>query len=110
MNRKLVINAAAASALVVTLFSTSAGAQKNYTDGGDLYGGAHSATKGKQAPAKQVKDQGASRTGKFDPYTEGARTKGNLAPAQKFPDERPQPDDVAKAGKFDPYTDGRNKK
>ena len=51
-------------------------AQKNYTEGGDLYSGSH--TKKKASP-----NQSPAKSGKFDPYTDGA-----------------------KAGKADPYTDG----
>jgi hypothetical protein len=72
-------------------------AQKNYTDGGDLYSGAHS--KDKANP-----NQTAAKSGKFDPYTDGAKksTKSELAPSKKADPYT----DGAKSGKFDPYTDG----
>lgn len=71
-------------------------AQKNYTDGGDLYGGSHT----KKANPKQ----GAAKSGKFDPYTDGASksTRSDLT-ARKKADPNT---DGAKSGKFDPYTDG----
>jgi len=77
-------------------------AQKNYTDGGDLYGGAH--TKGNKAQGS------AAKQGKFDPYTEGANksTKANLNPnstSAKTGKVDPYTEG-AKSGKFDPYTDG----
>ncbi|MGO4306507.1 hypothetical protein [Cupriavidus sp. RAF12] len=105
MNRKLLFSA---SAVVAARAGTPASAQRNYTDGGDLYGGAHAAG-GKQTASKHLKKQDANRSGKFDPYSEGEKTDTHLAPAQKSPDERPQPDDVARSGKFDPYTEGRSK-
>lgn len=43
MDRKLVLSVLTAAAMVALSVST-AHAQKNYTDGGDLYGGAHAAT------------------------------------------------------------------
>ena len=96
-----------ATAAVVALLAAPAMAQKNYTDGGDLYGGSHT-TKAKPSSPEKGKE-GASKAGNFDPYTDGVRTKSNAAPAKKLPDERPQPDDVARSGKFDPYTDGQSK-
>jgi len=102
----------AASAIVAVLLSAPVGAQKNYTDGGDLYGGAHAPT-GKETPAKQgqKKTQTPSqRSGKFDPYTEGSHAKTSNGSVQKSTGDDPQlPDDVAKSGKFDPYTDGMSK-
>jgi hypothetical protein len=70
-------------------------AQKNYTEGGDLYGGAHTKDKTKQNAAK---------SGKFDPYSDGAKksTKSELAPSKKADPYT----DGAKTGKFDTYTDG----
>ena len=72
-------------------------AQKNYTDGGDLYSGSHS--KNKANP-----NQNPAKSGKFDPYTDGAKksTKSDLAPSKKADPYT----DGAKSGKFDPYTDG----
>lgn len=94
-------------AAVVALLSVPAIAQKNYTDGGDLYGGSHTA---KTMPSSPEKGQeGSNKAGNFDPYTDGVRTKSNAAPAKKLPDERPQPDDVARSGKFDPYTGVQSK-
>ncbi|WP_084004126.1 hypothetical protein [Cupriavidus pauculus] len=107
MDRKLVLSVLTAAAMVALSVST-AHAQKNYTDGGDLYGGAHAATTEKPSSSKDTKKPSAQRSGKFDPYTEGAQ-KGASSGAKKFPDERPQPDDVARSGKFDPYTEGKSK-
>jgi len=83
-------------------------AQKNYTEGGDLYSGSH--TKNKANP-----NQNPAKSGKFDPYTDGAKksTRTDLAPNKK-PDPytdgaRGKPDpylDGAKTGKPDPYLDG----
>jgi hypothetical protein len=95
---------AAMAALALTALPASA--QKNYTDGGDLYGGAHAPVpKDARAPAKTSKHKSttssaASRSGKFDPYSEGAHTKSNLAPEKKTGDE------AARSGKFDPYSEG----
>lgn len=74
-------------------------AQKNYTDGGDLYGGAHT---NKTDPNKN-----AAKSGKFDPYTDGAKksTKSNLNASGANKKADPYTDG-AKAGKPDPYTDG----
>jgi hypothetical protein len=71
-------------------------AQKNYTEGGDLYGGSH-------AKKKASPNQSAAKSGKFDPYTDGAKqsTKADLAGKKLDPNT-----DGAKAGKYDPYTDG----
>jgi len=102
-------HAVAALATIAVLLSSPVTAQKNYTDGGDLYGGSH-APDAKETPAKQAKKSTAHRSGKFDPYTDGTHAKSHLAPpAKTTPDGRPQPDDVAKMGKFDPYTDGASK-
>jgi len=94
--------AAVTAAAVLALAALPASAQKNYTDGGDMYGGAHApAPKDAQAPAKKNAHKGsASHSGKFDPYTEGAHTKSNLAPQKKASDE------AARSGKFDPYSEG----
>ncbi len=107
MNRNLALGIAT-SAITAVLLSAPVCAQKNYTDGGDLYGGSH-APAGQETPAKQAQKPEVRRTDKYDPYTDGARTKSNLAPAKRLPDEHPQPGDVAKSGKFDPYTDGMSK-
>lgn len=103
-------HAGAVLATFAVLLSLPVGAQKNYTDGGDLYGGSR-APDAKETPAKQAAKPATHRSGKFDPYTEGAHTKSHLAPvpAKTLPDAHPQPDDVAKSGKFDPYTDGASK-
>ncbi|WP_454763659.1 hypothetical protein [Cupriavidus campinensis] len=70
-------------------------AQKNYTDGGDLYSGSHT--------KKASPHTNAAKAGKFDPYTDGAKksTRSDLAPKKADPYT-----DGAKAGKPDPYTDG----
>ncbi|SDP72187.1 hypothetical protein SAMN04488595_11830 [Ralstonia sp. 25mfcol4.1] len=107
MMRKLALSAMAA-VVMGSLAVSAAHAQKNYTDGGDLYGGAHAAT-GKAAPSKEAKKSSTQRSGKFDPYTDGVREKTASSGAKKFPDERPQPDDVARSGKFDPYSEGQSK-
>lgn len=72
-------------------------AQKNYTEGGDLYSGSH--TK-KASPHKNP-----AKSGKFDPYTDGAKqsTQSDLNASGKKVDPNT---DGAKAGKFDTYTDG----
>ncbi len=72
-------------------------AQKNYTEGGDLYGGSH--TK-KQANPKQ----NAAKSGKFDPYTDGANksTRSDLNDSKQVNPKA----DANKSGKFDPYSDG----
>lgn len=106
MNRKLVLSAMTGLAMA-SLAASAAHAQKNYTDGGNLYGGAHAAT-ANPSPSKDTKKPSAQRSGKFDPYTEGAHGKAS-AGAKKFPDERPQPDDVARSGKFDPNSEGQGK-
>ncbi|TDF67216.1 hypothetical protein [Cupriavidus sp. L7L] len=95
-------------AAIAALTASPVMAQKNYTDGGDLYGGAHAGSQGKNN-AKASSKTAPQRTGKFDPYTDGARAKPQSPDAKKFPDERPQPDDVARSGKFDPYTEGQSK-
>ncbi|SDD82627.1 hypothetical protein SAMN05216345_11767 [Cupriavidus sp. YR651] len=88
----------------------AANAQKNYTDGGDLYGGSH-------ATKKVLPNSGAAKSGKFDPYTDGRRqsTRFNLNASDKRFDPHSEGaksgqfdpyTDGAKAGKFDPYTDG----
>lgn len=78
-------------------------AQKNYTDGADIYSGnAH--TKNSETQSS------AARQGKFDPYTEGAKksaganltSSGTPAKSGKFDPYT----DGAKTGKFDPYTEG----
>lgn len=98
------------AAIVALLLASPASAQKNYTDGGDLYGGSHPPPT-KESPAKQSqKKSSAQRSGKFDPYTEGTRTGGQSHAAKLAPEDPPPlPDNVAKTGKFDPYTDGRSK-
>jgi len=108
MKRKLAPSAMAA-VVMSALAVSAAHAQKNYTDGGDLYGGAHAAT-GKAAPAKDARKSSIQRSGKFDPYTDGIHEQPASSGAKKFPDERPQPDDVARSGKFDPYSEGQSKK
>lgn len=107
MDRKLVLGIVTMTA-IVALAVPVAYAQKNYTDGGDLYGGSHAATATKSSSPKGTKKPSAQRSGKFDPYTDGAR-KDRSSSERKFPDERPQPDDVARSGKFDPYTEGQSK-
>ncbi|WP_423197381.1 MULTISPECIES: hypothetical protein [unclassified Cupriavidus] len=69
---------------------------KNYTDGGDLYSGSHT--------KKASPHANAAKSGKFDPYTDGANksTRSNLAPNKKADPYT----DGAKTGKTDPYTDG----
>lgn len=76
----------------------AANAQKNYTDGGDLYGGSHTAK-------KVSPNSGAAKSGKFDPYTDGAKqsTRSSLNASEKRFDPYSE---GAKAGKYDPYTDG----
>lgn len=68
---------------------------KNYTEGGDLYSGSHT---------KANPNANAAKSGKFDPYTDGAKksTRSNLAPGKKADPYT----DGAKTGKADPYTDG----
>jgi hypothetical protein len=102
---------AVTAAAVLALAALPAGAQKNYTDGGDLYGGAHAPVpKDAQAPAKKnahkevAQKGGAAHSGKFDPYTEGAHTNSNLAPQKKTTDN------AARSGKFDPYSEGQSSK
>jgi len=73
-------------------------AQKNYTEGGDLYGGGH--TKKKANP-----NTNAAKSGKFDTYTDGAKqsTQSDLnANGKKFDPYS----EGAKTGKSDPYTEG----
>lgn len=84
---------AALAALGATQFAY---AQKNYTDGGDIHSGSH-------AKKKANPNQSAAKSGKFDPYTDGAKqsTQSDLAGKKVDPNT-----DGAKAGKFDPYTDG----
>ncbi|MCO4860092.1 hypothetical protein MKD38_00310 [Cupriavidus sp. WGlv3] len=84
-------------AALAALGATQAYAQKNYTDGGDLYSGSHT---NKAGP-----NQSAAKSGKFDPYTDGAKqsTKSQLNSSGKKFDPNT---DGAKAGKYDPYTDG----
>ncbi|QQX89773.1 hypothetical protein JJQ59_35270 (plasmid) [Cupriavidus necator] len=86
------------AALAAFGMTQSANAQKNYTEGGDLYGGSHA--------AKQVSPNAdAAKAGKFDPYTDGAKqsTRSELSPSDKRFDPYSE---GAKAGKYDPYTDG----
>ncbi|WP_454763266.1 hypothetical protein [Cupriavidus campinensis] len=90
----------------LVFLSGSAFAQKNYTDGGDLYGGSHSATKPKSG-------DNPSKAGKFDPYTDGARaaTGAKLTHTPQTPDEeQPARNGAAGAnnrtGPFDPNTEG----
>ncbi|MEM5274263.1 hypothetical protein VSR17_04395 [Cupriavidus taiwanensis] len=84
-------------AALAALGATQAHAQKNYTDGGDLYSGGHT--------KKAGPNQNPAKSGKFDPYTDGARqsTKSDLTSSDKKFDPNT---DGAKSGKFDPYTDG----
>ncbi|SPA00523.1 conserved hypothetical protein; putative exported protein [Cupriavidus taiwanensis] len=84
-------------AALAALGATQVYAQKNYTDGGDLYSGSHT--------KKAGPNQSAAKAGKFDPYTDGAKqsTKSELTNSGKKFDPNT---DGAKAGKFDPYTDG----
>ncbi|SOY58174.1 hypothetical protein [Cupriavidus taiwanensis] len=84
-------------AALAALGATQAYAQKNYTEGGDLYSGSHT--------KKAGPNQGAAKSGKFDPYTDGAKqsTKSELTNSGKKFDPNT---DGAKAGKYDPYTDG----
>ncbi|MEM5428326.1 hypothetical protein [Cupriavidus oxalaticus] len=90
------------STLIVAAFAavgaTQVYAQKNYTEGGDLYGGSH--TKKQASP-----NQNPAKSGKFDPYTDGAKqsTRSDLTNSGKKVDPNT---DGAKAGKYDPYTDG----
>lgn len=85
-------------AALAALGATQVYAQKNYTEGGDLYGGSHT--------KKANPNQNPSKSGKFDPYTDGAKqsTKSDLTDSsgKKFDPNT----DGAKSGKFDPYTDG----
>ncbi|KAF7962730.1 hypothetical protein AWV80_18660 [Cupriavidus sp. UYMU48A] len=76
----------------------AANAQKNYTEGGDLYGGSHTAK-------KVSPNSSAAKSGKFDPYTDGAKqsTRSSLNASEKGFDPYSE---GAKAGKYDPYTDG----
>lgn len=85
-------------AALAALGTTQVYAQKNYTEGGDLYSGSHTKKKAGQ-------NQNPAKSGKFDPYTDGARqsTKSELNSSGKKFDPNT---DGAKAGKFDPYTDG----
>ncbi|WP_316149152.1 hypothetical protein [Cupriavidus sp. BIC8F] len=84
-------------AALAALGATQVYAQKNYTDGGDLYGGSHT--------KKASPNQNPAKSGKFDPYTDGAKqsTKSDLTNSGKKFDPNT---DGAKSGKFDPYTDG----
>ncbi|RDK11117.1 hypothetical protein [Cupriavidus lacunae] len=84
-------------AALAALGATQVYAQKNYTEGGDLYGGSHT--------KKASPHQNPAKSGKFDPYTDGAKqsTKSELTNSGKKVDPNT---DGAKAGKFDPYTDG----
>ena len=98
-------------------------AQKNYTEGGDLYSGSRS--KDKANP-----NQNPAKSGKFDPYTDGAKksTRSDLTQRKADPytdgarggtrdpyldgarTGKPDPyTDGAKTGKADPYTDGAKK-
>lgn len=97
MIRKIIPILAAASLSV--LGAQSVLAQKNYTDGGDLYGGSH-------APKPKSEDQ--AKSGKFDSNPEGAKqsTKAGLAGNGATPDANTS---SARSGKFDPYTDGAKK-
>lgn len=84
-------------AALAALGATQVHAQKNYTEGGDLYSGSHA--------KKAGPNQSAAKSGKFDPYTDGARqsTKSELTNSGKKFDPNT---DGAKSGKFDPYTEG----
>jgi hypothetical protein len=108
MKRNLVVGMAA-MVTIAAMTATPVMAQKNYTDGGGLYGGAHSATQGQTIAKHKNNKTSTHRTGKFDPYAEGAHAKAGGSDAKKLPDERPQPDDVARTGKVDPYTEGQTK-
>ena len=109
MIRKIVPILAAASLAV--LGAQAVQAQKNYTDGGDLYGGSHAA---------KSKTQNQAKSGKPDPQTDGAKqsTKAGLAESRERPDTGTSGarsgkfdpySEGAKAGKFDPYTEGAKK-
>ncbi|WP_454735272.1 hypothetical protein [Cupriavidus necator] len=84
-------------AALAALGATQVYAQKNYTEGGDIHSGSHT--------KKAGPNQGAAKSGKFDPYTDGAKesTKSDLTSSGKKFDPNT---DGAKAGKFDTYTDG----
>ncbi|MBP0630816.1 MULTISPECIES: hypothetical protein [unclassified Cupriavidus] len=73
-------------------------AQKNYTEGADLYGGSHAAK-------KLSPDADAAKASKFDSYTDGAKqsTGSHLNASNKPFDPYSE---GAKAGRNDPYTDG----
>ena len=69
-------------AALAALGATQVYAQKNYTEGGDLYGGSHT--------KKASPNQNPAKSGKFDPYTDGAKagkadpyTDGAKAPASQ---------------------------
>jgi len=47
-------------------------AQKNYTEGGDLYGGSHTKKNANH-------NTNAAKSGKFDPYTDGAKQRKRVA-------------------------------
>ncbi|MCY1284108.1 hypothetical protein D9M69_199290 [compost metagenome] len=102
---------ALAAAALVALGPQIAHAQKNYTDGGDLYSGSHT---------DKTTDQSPTKAGKFDPYAEGrkqsnkARLPGSGSTAEpKASSARSGKFDPysegAKSGKFDPYTEGAKK-
>ncbi|WER44718.1 hypothetical protein CupriaWKF_10220 [Cupriavidus sp. WKF15] len=94
MVRKIVPILTAAS--LAALGTQVVHAQKNYTDGGDLYGGSHAA---------KSKTQNQAKAGKPDPYTDGAKqsTKAGLAEGGNKPDTGTS---AARSGKFDPYSEG----
>ncbi len=70
-------------------------AQKNYTDGGDIHSGSHT--------KKASPHTNTAKSGKFDPYTDGAKKSTQTDLALKKADPYT---DGAKVGKADPYTDG----
>jgi hypothetical protein len=91
----LIAVAAIAATAALGTASLAQAQTKNYTEGGDLYSGSHTKTNPNANTAK---------SGKFDPYTDGAKksTRSNLAPGKKADPYT----DGAKTGKADPYTDG----
>lgn len=109
---------ALAAAALAAGGSQIAHAQKNYTDGGDLYSGSHT---------DKTTDQSPTRSGKFDPHTEGRKqsnkaslTDTGSAAKPKSSTAKPKTSSArsgkfdpysegAKSGKFDPYTEGAKK-
>lgn len=97
-------------ATVLALAAHGALAQKNYTDGGDLYGGAH-------ADGKSKASLDAARPGKFNPAPGDTKrsSRADLAHTPQKPDaEEPARSGAkgtaARSGKFDPYTEGTRAK